>query len=86
MTSVFYKAMNNLQGEISCWSLFGLTAKSPKVWAPLINSTFFHADINQSEVEGSFQLASYWIINLYEGIKSGHTFGLHAVRVKNWLN
>ena len=60
MTSVFYKAMNNLQREILCWSLFGLTARSPKVWAPLINSTFFHADINQSEVEGSFQLASYY--------------------------
>ena len=25
------------------------------------NLTFFHADINQSEVEGSFQLASDWI-------------------------
>ena len=38
--------------------------------------TFFHADINQSEVEDSFQLASDWI-----KIKRGHTFGLLSVNI-----
>ena len=28
--------------------------------------TFFHADINQSEAEDSFQLASDWIKSVYE--------------------
>ena len=41
--------------------------------------TFFHADINQSEVEDSFQLASDWI-----KIKRGHTFGLLSVNIPLW--
>ena len=32
----------------------------------LYSLTFFHADINQSEVEDSFQLASDWIKSVYE--------------------
>ena len=38
--------------------------------------TFFHADINQLEVEDSFQLASDWI-----KVKRGHTFGLLSVNI-----
>ena len=32
----------------------------------LYSLTFFHADINQWEVEDSFQLASDWIKSVYE--------------------
>ena len=38
--------------------------------------TFFHAHINQLEVEDSFRLASDCI-----KIKSGHTFGLPPVSI-----
>ena len=44
--------------------------------------TFFHADINQSEVEESFQLASNWIKFAQKNVnksKAGHTFVLLAV-------
>ena len=42
--------------------------------------TFFHADINQLEVEDSFQLASDWI-----KVKRGHTFGLLSVNIPLWF-
>ena len=44
--------------------------------------TFFHADINQSEVEESFQLASDWIKFAQKNVnksKAGNTFVLLAV-------
>ena len=54
----------------NCFSFCGLYSKEPKS-VPSFNSfTFFHADINQSEVEDSFQLASDWIINLHERINA----------------
>ena len=38
--------------------------------------TFFHAGINQSEVEDSFQLASDWIKSARKNVNNcGHTFG-----------
>ena len=30
--------------------------------------TFFHADVNQSEVEESFELASYWIKSVRKNV------------------
>ena len=42
--------------------------------------TFFHVDINQLEVEDSFQLASDWI-----KVKRGHTFGLLSVNIPLWF-
>ena len=35
---------------------------------PLVNSHFFHADIYQSEVEDSFQLASDWIKSVQKNV------------------
>ena len=42
-----------------------LTARSPKGWPQL---TFFHADINQSVVEDSFQLASDWMKSVRKNV------------------
>ena len=47
---------------------------------------FFHVDINQSEVEDGFQLASDWIKSVQKNVnksKSGQTFGLLSVKVNN---
>ena len=72
-------------------SLWGLscvvviTARSPKVWPPLINShSFMQTLTNQTS-----RTVSSWLLiglNLHERMwinQSGHTFGLFAVKAKN---
>ena len=59
MTTLFYKALI-LSGEIWSWSLLGLKG--------LNKLTFFHADINQSEVVDNFQLASDWMKSVWKNV------------------
>ena len=42
--------------------------KEPKRVISFNLLTFFHADINQSEVEESFELASYWIKSVRKNV------------------
>ena len=48
------------------WKL--LYSKEPKSVTFFNELTFFNADINQSEVEDSFQLASDWIKSVQENV------------------
>ena len=43
-------------------------SKEPKIVTAFNLFTFFHADINQSEVEDSFQLASDWIKSAWKKV------------------
>ena len=59
-------------------------SKEPKSVTSFNQPTFFHADINQSEVEDSFQLASDWIKSVQEttsfpGFSSTRPTELHRV-------
>ena len=43
-------------------------SKEPKIETAFNLFTFFHAEINQSEVEYSFQLASDWIKSAWKNV------------------
>ena len=72
------KVVSHLKGPLSLVeSTNRIYSKEPK---SLTSLTFFHADINQLEVEDSFQLASDWI-----KVKRGHTFGLLSLNIPLWF-
>ena len=51
----------------------------------LYSLTFFHADINQSEVEDSFQLASDWIKSVRKNVnQSKAVTGLGSLLLMMW--
>ena len=68
---------------LSC--LVVITARSPKLWAPLINSHSFMQRLTNPKS----RTVSSWLLiglNLHERMwinQSGHTFGLFAVKAKN---
>ena len=49
-------------------SCINVYSEGPKSVTAFNLFTFFHADINQSEVEDSFQLASDWIKSAWKNV------------------
>ena len=82
-------SLTTLLSTIQCCFLFkgflSLVESTNRIYIKeprsMTSLTFFHADINQLEVEDSFQLASDWI-----KVKRGHTFGLLSVNIPLWFS
>ena len=51
-------------------------SKEPKTVTSFNKLTFFQADINQSEVEDSFQLASDWIKSAWKNLNKSKAVSL----------
>ena len=60
-------------------------SKEPESVTSFNSLTFFHAGINQSEVEDSFQLASDWIKSVRKNVnKSKAVTGLGSLLLMMW--